>query len=213
MSWISSFPFLLLSLLSWKCSLWVRSLQLAEAGNMELHRKIQGDKNGPYTFRVGCNHGCSRVVVAVVKQRQSLVWHFVLVLSILTHKISTFWWGSVVTETWPLRKNLTQERKKPKINAWFEKFKCFLYSHTINNENIAFLIYIKPRCSWCIWTIPPLSRATEGPWITPWGCQPKKRQGGQWAVNITSQTVCSQGWNPDRDRGGSCTLAKCILHT
>lgn len=40
------------------------------------------------------------------------------------------------------------------------------------------LIYIKPRCPWYVWTIPPLSGATEEPWITPQGCQHKKRQEG-----------------------------------
>lgn len=39
---------------------------------MELHRKIQGDKNGLYTFRTGFNHMAG---VAVVKQRRSVLRH------------------------------------------------------------------------------------------------------------------------------------------
>lgn len=78
--------------------------------------------------------------------------------------------------------------------------------------DLRILIYIEHRCSWYVWTIPPLSGVTEGLWITPQGCQPKRRQEGLWAVDTTSQTVCSQGRNPDRERVGVHQQSAYFIH-
>ena len=60
------------------------------------------------------------------------------------------------------------------------------------------------------WTIPPLSEATEGPWITPRGCQPKKRQEG--LLVFQAKTVCSQRWNPDSKRVGVHQQSAYFIH-
>ena len=60
------------------------------------------------------------------------------------------------------------------------------------------------------WTIPPLSAATEGPWITPRGCQPKKRQEG--LLVFQAKTVCSQRWNPDSKRVGVHQQSAYFIH-
>lgn len=60
------------------------------------------------------------------------------------------------------------------------------------------------------WTIPPLSAATAGPWITPRGCQPKKRQEG--LLVFQAKTVCSQRWNPDSERVGVHQQTAYFIH-
>lgn len=114
----------------------------------------------------------------------------------------------VATDTWPQRRNLTRAGKTLRLMFDLRILKC---SHIPSIRRII-LIYIKPRCSWYVWTIPPLSGASEGPRITPQGCQPKKRQEGLWAVDITNQTVCSQRWNPDRERVGVRQQSAYFIH-
>lgn len=112
-----------------------------------------------------------------------------MVLSILMHKSNIWVKWFVALDTWPQRRSLTWTGKDRRLMFDLRILKCV---HIPSVRRII-LIYIKPRCLWYVWTIPPLSGATERPWITPQGCQPKKRKEGLWAVDITSQKCLLSG--------------------